>query len=91
MEVNERIRIFDKESASYSKATCVSVRRKRKVKHDSFFKYKLKLKKDGSIVETRLGSELKWKRHKNKDKHEHQSSSLVSQVVSAGGIRRLLE
>ena len=39
---------------------------KTKVKYNSYYKYKLKLKKDGSIFETRLGTELKWKKKKHK-------------------------
>ena len=83
IEVGSTLRLWDEASNSFSKkALCVSVERKTKMKNNSMFKYKLKLKKDGSIVKTRLGTELKWKRKKH-IRHE-QHLSLVSQMPPGG-------
>ena len=91
IEVGSNLRIWDEASNSYSKkAVCVSIKRKTKVKYNSYYKYKLKLKKDGSIFETRLGTELKWKKKKHKRHEQHQCTNILASQIPQGGNKALV-
>jgi tRNA-dihydrouridine synthase 1 len=79
------LRLWDEESQSYSKAEVLEVKRKKKAKHNSCFKYKLKLGKSGEIVETRLLN-LKYKLRDKKDKKDKKRESDIPPLLNTPGI-----